>query len=258
MKKIKKFITVLLSAVLVLSTSNAVFAEDNTTSNLTEAQKIARQKFTSIYMDKMNQIVDLRIQTKEAVEKNNALTAQIKEKLKNQASMTAKDKIEKLKQLRDQSKELQTQARDLNKQRGELKKQYNDSVKKRDKAAMEKLQAQINDLTSKIEQLRQQIKTNNDLIKPIAQELKTYQTGRKDLKSKVKPLLDQAKELHKKIASEEQAKNKLWETYKTNIQAKDYDAAIATLDQIIAAKKQILSDIQGRTTIINNILSIIG
>lgn len=249
---------VLLSAVLVIGISSSVFAEENTTANLTEAQKAARQKFISVYMDKMNQIVDLRVQTKAAQDKNNELSTQIKDKLKNQSSSVAKDKVEKLKKLHEENKQLETQARDLNKQRNELQKQYKEAVKKRDKAAMEKLQAQINDITSKIEALRQQIKANIELNKSIAQELKTYKEGRKDLNSKLKPLLDQAKELHKKIASEEQAKNKLWETYKANIKAKDYEAAANTLDQIIAAKKQILSDIQARTTILTNILSTIG
>jgi chromosome segregation ATPase len=253
----KKVLSLVLTFSLLLSVNAVAFAE-GTTSTLTDAQKTARAAFTTTYMDKMNQIVELRVQTKTAQDANNALSAQIKDKLKNVTKADIQEKVSKIKAADKQVKDLATQAKTLNVQRETLKKQYREAVQKRDLVAMKSLETQINGLTGQIEAIRTQVKSIRDSIKPIIDEVKVARDANKAKNENIKALSQQAKAIHQKIVSEEQAKNKLWESYKANIGAHDYAAATATLDNIIAAKKQILADIQAKTAILNQIITLIG
>lgn len=203
----------------------------------------------------MNQIVDLRVQTSAAVAANQALSSQIKDKYKTLSSKLSADDIAKIKATAQQNKDLATQAKNLNTQRQELKKEYNAAINARDTVTMKTLTPKILDLSNQINTIRQQIQTNIAQIKPLRDQAKAYSDAIKAKKAQLQPSIQQEKDIHTKIINEQKAKDALWQTFSANIKAKDYTAAGNTLQLIINAKTQIISDIKNRGVILTNILN---
>ena len=143
----KKFMSILLTLSLISGLSTVAFAEGNVTtettqtsassqkSSLTDAQKQERETYLKIHFEDMNQLVELRQQTKIAQDANNVVTKQIKDKLKAKTVLN-KDSVAELKTLASQKKALTVQAKQLQQQRLSLKKQYRDSVKSKDVSKM--------------------------------------------------------------------------------------------------------------------------
>lgn len=255
----KKIISTVLALSMILGTSTITRAEEPASdSALTQEQKEARQKYLPIHLEKMTQLTDLRAQTKAAVESNNNIAKQIKEKAKSNSPKQNQEAIDNIKAVVAKNKELAAQAKTLHSQRLEAQKQFRDAVKARDTAAAASAKDKVTALNSQIEALRQQIKTNSDSTASQKDQLKAYRDSLKSKKDQLKPLSEQAKSLNQKIKSGEEAKRKLWETYKANIKAKDYNAAATTLQSIIDAKASILVDIKARGEILNNMLSVVS
>ncbi|ERI95636.1 hypothetical protein HMPREF1982_00110 [Clostridiales bacterium oral taxon 876 str. F0540] len=257
----KKIVSLALTAAMLLGTATTAFAEGtdaNAKTTLTPEQKEARQKFIPDYLELMTKLTDLRAQTKTAQDENNKIASQIKEKHKALTSQNNKDSVDKIKAVLAQDKDLTAQAKNLNTQRQDLKKKFQEAVKNKDAKAAEDLKNQILSLNSEIEKIRQQIKSNNDSIKLLKDQLKAYRDSLKTKKDQIKPLSDQAKSVLQKIKDEEKSKQALWQTFKTNIQAKDYTTAENTLKSIIDAKTQIFSDIKSRGEVLNKILAVLN
>lgn len=257
----KKFLSLALTAAIMLGATTTAFAEGtdaNAKTTLTPEQKEARQKFVPDYLEQMTKLTDLRAHTKTAQDENNKIADQIKEKHKALTSQNNKDSAEKIKAVLAQDKELAAQAKNLNTQRQDLKKKFQEAVKNKDAKTAEDLKNQILNINSQIEKIREQIKANNDSIKPLKDQLKAYRDSLKAKKDQTKPLVDQSKSIIQKIKDEEKNKQALWQTFKSNIQAKDYAAAGNTLKSIIDAKAQILSDIKSRGAVLNKILGVLN
>lgn len=254
----KKVISAVLALSMVLGTATISKAAGATTP-LTPEQQEARQKYLPIHLEKMTQLTDLRTQTKTVVDNNNNLTKQIKDKVQSvKDSQQNKDTIASIKSTLQKNKDLVAQAKDLNNQRAEAQKQFKEAVKAKDTTAANAAKEKVLALNSQIESLRQQIKANSDSVKPLKDQITALRNSVKSIKDQAKPLEQQAKDLRQKISEQEKAKNQLWQTYKSNIQAKDYTTAANTLQSIIDAKTKILADIKSRGDILNNILSVVN
>jgi chromosome segregation ATPase len=253
----KKVISTVLALSMVLGTATISKAA-GTATPLTPEQQEARQKYLPIHLEKMTQLTDLRAQTKTAVDNNNNLAKQIKDKVQSlKASQQNKDSIASIKATLQKNKDLVAQAKDLNNQRADAQAKFREAVKAKDTAAANDAKNTILNLNSQIESIRQQIKANSDSVKPLKDQITALRNSMKSLKDQIKPLEQQAKNLHDQIASEEQAKNQLWQTYKSNIQAKDYTTAATTLQSIIDAKTKILANIKASGDVLNNILGVV-
>lgn len=251
----KKIVSTVLALSMLFGAAPIARAEEPPTQAITPEQQEARQKYLPIHLEKMTQLTDLRAQTEAAVENNNNLAKQIKEKITSQKQN--QDAIASIKAVIAKNKELTAQAKNLNTQRADALKQFRDAVKSKDASAAASAKDKVLALNSQIESLRQQIKANIDSIKSQKDQLKAYRDALKSKRDQVKPLSEQAKSLREKIVSAEQAKQKLWETYKANINSKDYDSAANTLQSIIDTKANILKDIKARGEILANILNIL-
>lgn len=255
----KRLLSTVLALSMVFSVGTITRAEEPTADNtLTQEQKDARQKYLPIHLDLMTKLTDLRAQTKAAVENNNGLGDQIKEKAKAFSSKQNQDTIAKLKSVVEDNKKLAEQTKGLHAQRVEALKQFRDAVKARNSADANAAKDKVTSLNNQIETLRQQIKANSDSVKSQKDQLKTLRDSIKAKKAEIKPLHEQAKALGQQINTAEQAKQKLWETYKANIKAKDYTNAASTLQSIIDAKANILKDIKARGEILTNLLGVLN
>lgn len=254
----KKIISLVLVVLLVGLFPVAASAADTSTATLTPEQKAARQAFLQDYYDKMTKLTDLRAQTYAARQENANLENQIKEKLKGLYGTLNADQVNQIKTTVQQDKDLVAQARTLNQNRKNLVAQFRAAVKNRDTSTAANLKNQILDLTKQIEDIRAKVTANRTTIEPLKSQIKTARDNIKALRDKIKSLQDQNRQLVQKINSEEKAKQELWTTYRSQIQSKDYAAADKTLDQILTAKANILTDIKARTEILNQILSAIG
>lgn len=249
----KKILSIILTLLLISLFPISTFAEDAKTT-LTPVQQAARQEFLKGYYDKMTKLTSLRAQTVSARQENNNLENQIKEKLKGLYGTLNKAQVDQIKALVQQNKDVVTQARALNEKRKPLVQQFKTAVKSRDTSTAANLKNQILDLTQQIKDLKSKIAENRKSIEPLKSQIKTARDNIKALRDKIKSLQDQNKQLIQKINQEEKAKQDLWVTYHSQIQIKDYEAAGKTLDQILTAKADILTDIKARTEILKQIL----
>lgn len=253
----KKIVSLILTVLLIGLFPITAFAEDTKTT-LTPEQQAARQAFLKDYYSKMATLTDLRAQTAAARQENTKLENQIKEKLKGLYGTLNKDQVNQIKTTLQQDKDLEAQARALNEKRKPLVEQFKTAVKNRDTSAAASLKDQILDLTKQIEDLRSKITSDRATMNPLKQQLKAARDKIQAIHDKIKSLQDQNKQIIRKINQEEKAKQGLWATYHSQIQARDYAAAGKTLDQILTAKANILTDIKARAEILKQILSTIN
>jgi chromosome segregation ATPase len=252
----KKFMVTLLTLSLIAGMSTVAFAEgDSTTSTtLTSEQKQARDVYLTVHFEDMNQLVTLRKQTEEARDANNATSKLIQEKLKTQTTLN-KDSITKLKDLASQRKALVTQAKQVHEQRLALREQYKAFVKAKDVEKMKSIEKQILDLNKQISDIKVKDEALRVQITPLQEQLKGMRDANKQLKIAIKTQLEQVKTIGETIKAQEQEKTQLWNTYKENINNKDYTAAGITFKAIIAKKTAILNNITQRGTILNQVLT---
>lgn len=262
----KKILSLLLTLALVAGTSTVALAEGSTPSQttttaattqntaLTPEQQQARDAFLKVYYDDMNQLVTLRQQTQTAVDANNAVSKQIKDKLKAKTTLNP-DTVSKLKDLASQRKSIADQAKQLNQQRITLKTQYKAAVSAKDVDKMKSIEQQILDINNQINTLKANAASIKTQLAPLQEQLKSMKDSNKQLKDNVKSQLQQANTIHDTIKTQEQEKTQLWNTYKENIKNKDYSAAENTFQAILAKKSSILDNIKQRGTILNQVLS---
>ncbi len=262
----KKFMSILITLSLIGGSSTLAFAAgtdastaaQTTTSakstSLTPEQKQAKDAFSKVHSDYMNQLTTLKAQTKEAEESNSAVSKQIKDKLKSKTTLSADDAA-KLKDLSSQRKDLVSQAKQLQQQITSLKSQYKDAVSSKDTATMSSLKQQIQDLTSKVKDIKAKEEAINTQLVPLKNQLKSIKDGSKQLKDNAKIKLQQAETIHETIKTLDSEKTQLWNTYKENVKNKDYATAETTLKSIIDKKSSILDNIKQRGTILNQVLS---
>jgi len=253
---LKKIISIIITAVLLFSFSTVAFAEDEV--KLTDEQKQERAKYIGIHADKKQALMELNSQKEAAVQESSNFSKQIKEKLKSLLVKNNEDSIAKIKANSAETKAIAEQAKTLQQQRLTLLKDLSTALQNKDAARVKEIKAQISGLSDSIKSIKEQVKTKKDSVKEDRDKVKASRDRAAQIKNQVKPILAQAKELNKKIDSEYQAKKALWETYKSNIEAKDYDAAAATLDKIIEAKRQIVADIKARADLLQNALDILS
>lgn len=263
----KKILSIIVALSLVFTISITAFAEDKTP--LTPEQKAAREQFMSEHSAQVAELNTLRADTVAARNKNNELAKQVKEKIKTGLKQLKDQDLTKIKEAAQKNKSIIEQAKASNEQRKAILPQFKANreelkaaIKAGDTAKVkalndraQELRNQAQTFNTQITDVKNQVKANRDSVKPIKDELKAARESAKAVRDKVKPLVDKAKELHKKITDEEKQKKGLWETFKTNINAKDYSAAGDTFTKIIEMKRQILADINERTKILTDILS---
>jgi chromosome segregation ATPase len=253
----KKFIVTLLTLSLIMGMSTVAFAEGDSKASpaaLTSEQKQAREAYLTVHFEDMNQLVALRKQTEEARDANNATSKLIQEKLKAQTTLN-KDSITKLKDLTSQRKTLVAQAKQIHVQRLALREQYKVAVKAKDVEKMKSIETQILALNKQISDIKVKDEALKAQITPLQEQLKGLRDANKQLKEVIKNQLQQAKTIGETIKAQEQEKTQLWNTYKENINNKDYTAAGITFKAIIAKKTAILNNITQRGTILNQVLA---
>lgn len=257
--------SILLTLSLISGLSTFAFAEGNAAtettqssassqkSDLTDAQSQERETYKKIHFNDMNQLVELRKQTKVAQDANNVIAKQIKDNLKAKTALN-KDSVAKLKPLAIQKKGLKLQTKQLQQQRLSLKKQYRDCVKSKDVNKIKTISQQILAINKQINDL----KAKNDALKvqisPLKSQLKSTRDARSELKNGVKDQLKKAKTILETIKTQQQEKTQLWKTYKENIKNKDYTTSGKTFKSIINKKSTILDNIKQRGIIMNQIL----
>lgn len=262
----KKTIISVLTASLILGTSTIALAADNTSaSSINNSTSVAqtagqtsakKQFYSTVYKDKMAAITDLRTQTKNALASNKAISDKIKSAMKSMS--TSSDLQTQVKAGKEKLQNDSAQLKTLVQQRNTLHSQLETAKKAKDTSTINSLQAQIKSLSSQIETAKQQYQTDKSAVQPLTTQLKTANNARKQRLQQLQPLIQQNKDLHQKIAQEEAAKNKLWESYKAQVKAGDFTSAGNTLQSIIDAKTQILNDIKTKGDTLNQLISSIN
>ncbi|WML33091.1 hypothetical protein [Clostridium sp. OS1-26] len=271
----KKIFMSVLTASVILGASTVAFAagdttitssdntqvtqtqtQDQTTQSTTSSSITSDQFYSTVYMDKMTTIVDLRAQTKVALDANKAIEEQIKNGIK--AYNTSGDIGGQVKTEREKVKNDITQTRMLVQQRNTLRKQFQAAIKANDSATMKSIEPQIQALTSQIDSEKKQVDADKAALQPLVDQLKTANNARKQKLQQLQPLIQQNKDLHQKIVQEETAKNQLWKSYSDQIKARDFTSAGNTLQSIIDAKTQIIKDIKANGDILNQLLNAIN
>lgn len=227
-----------------------------TPSTNTSNQSAKEQFYSTVYMNKMATIVDLRVQTQSALDANKAISNQIKSALKT--LNTAGDLEGQVKAAREKVKNDVTQARTLVQQRNGLRKQFQATIKSKDTATMKNIQAQVQALDSQINTLKQQSETDKAAAQPLVDQLKAARDAKKQKLQQLQPLMQQDKDLHQKIVKEEAAKNQLWTSYANQVKVGDFTSAGNTLQSIIDAKTQIIKDIKAKGDVLNQLLNAIN
>lgn len=238
------------------TTGQAIDIGTTTPSTNTGNQSAKEQFYSTVYMEKMTTIVDLRVQTQSALDANKAISDQIKAALKT--LNTVGDLEGQVKAAREKVKNDVAQARTLVQQRKELRKQFQAAVKSKDTATMKSLQTQVQALDSQINTLKQQSQTDKAAAQPLVDQLKAARDAKKQKLQQLQPLMQQDKDLHQKIAQEEAAKNQLWKSYGEQVKAGDFTSAGNTLQSIIDAKTQIIKDIKAKGDILNQLLTAVN
>ena len=245
----KKTILLIVAIVFLISSNTAIYGVGTD-------QSTDRSGFLDQYTIKMQTIQELRTQIETARNENNTIVKQIKE-LTNDANRTViLNKVEQIKQMHQTNKDLLEQAKTIATQRTSLREQWQNAIKDRDTTKTATTKDQINGLTKKIEDLRTQITANKELISPLIDEIKAYRDANKTIIEQVKTLFVQTASVQKKIANEIIAKDKLWKDFSAYVKEKNYDQALVIMDSIISAKQTILTDIQSKNLILNQILTI--
>jgi soluble cytochrome b562 len=248
-EKMKKITSLILAITFFISGNIAVYGVETN-------QSTDRSGFVDQYLNKMQTIVELRVETETARNENNTLVKEIKESNNNASRTSIEQKVTQIKQINQTNKDLLAQAKTYGVQRTDLRKQWQNAIKERDTDKSATVKNQITELTGKIEEIRTTIKANRELIVPLTSEVKAYRDGNKALIEQVKPLLTQTKTIQTKIANEIIAKDKLWENFSTYVKEKNYDQAAIIMDSIISAKQTILVDIKSKNTNLNEILTL--
>lgn len=262
----KKTIISILTASLIMGTSTMAFAAENPTTSgenssttvtqTTNQTSAAKQFKDTVYKEKMATIVDLRTQTKNALDANKAILDKIKSSLK--ALNPSSDLKGQVKSGQEKVKNDASQAKTLNQQRSDLRSKLQAAKEAKDTATINSIKAQIKDLDSQITAIKNQSQTDKSAVQPLTTQLKASNDARKQKLQQLQPLIQQNKDLHQKIAQEEADKNKLWESYKAQVKAKDFTSAGNTLQSIIDAKTQIINDIKAKGDVMNQILNMLG
>jgi chromosome segregation ATPase len=254
----KRIMTLLLTVAFLAVPARAAFAEGTEVTKqkkavVTEEQKQARQQYMTIHLELMNQLTELRIETRAAVEVNNSTAKTIKEKLKTKATVN-KEKITELKGLETEAKTLIEQAKQIQQQRETVKTQYKEAVKARDLDKMKILQVQMTDLNSQFIDVKGKLEVIKAEAQPLKEEMTAFMENNKSVKENVKVELQQAKALSETISTQREEKAKLWEDFRENIKNKDYSSAENTLKNIIEKKAAILENIKKRGEVLAGIL----
>lgn len=244
----KKIISLVLAIILLFSGNIIVYGQEIN-------QSTERSKFVNSYIDKMQTIVDLRMQTQAAISSNNEIVKQIRALIKDSNRVSVENKVDQIKVIHQTSKDLLNQAKIYATQRTDLRNQWQDALRDRDTAKATANKNQINELTKKIEDIRIKIKENNALIKPLIEEVKAYREANKAKIEQIKALISKTATIQDKIASEKLSKDKLWQDFSTYVKEKNYAQAIIVIDSIISEKQSILADIQSKNAILNDILN---
>lgn len=227
--------------------------------NATAEQNQARETFFStVYMDKMAVIVDLRAQTKTAVSDNKEIAAKIKDALKAKFITPNSDIIDEAKADKQSIKDEVSNMEILLNQKKQLQNEYKQAVKNNDTTSMKNIEAQIQALLPQIDALRAQIEKDRTAAGLVKDQVKDAREAEKTAKASLQSYYDKVKALHDTIVSEENAKNQMWVTFRANVKAYDFTSAAAALDNIIAAKTQIISDIEARGTALNDLLTAVS
>ena len=232
--------------------------QTDTTTPLTNADnKTAKEQFyATVYMQKMTTIVDLRVQTKTALDANKAISDQIKNGLKTVNNIG--DLEGQVKAGREKVKNNVAQSKTLVQQRNGLRKQVQAAIKSKDTATMKSLQDQIQALDTQIDTMKQQSQTDKAAVQPLLDQLKADRDAKKQKLQQFQPLTQQEKDLQQKIVKEEASKNQLWKSYAEQVKAGDFTSAGTTLQSIIDAKKQIIMDIKSKGDALNQLLSAVN
>jgi hypothetical protein len=204
--------------------------------------------YSQVYMPDMTSIVNLRVQTTNAIAANNAISTKIQTTLK---SLNANNSV-KITTAQQTVSSDETQLKSLTQQANLLKSQFSSSIKSQNTSSMSTIQQQYQALLTQINTLTQKLATDKATVNSLEAQtsnIKTQQT------QQVQPLIQQAKSLTAKIKQEEIAKNQLWVSYGTQMKANDFTSAGKTLQSIITAKTQILQDINSRGTVLNQVLT---
>jgi chromosome segregation ATPase len=258
----KKLLTLLLTMILLATPFTTALAEgtaDTTQEKtaLSEEQKLAKEAYMAVHFDLMNQLTELRNETRAAVEANNSTAKTIREKLKGKDEVN-QETVTEVKELAAGTKTLGEQGKQIHQQRVTLRTQYREAVKARNLDKMKALQQQMTDLNSEIKEIKEKLQSIKAEAQPLKEKIKLVREGNKQLKENIKTELQQVKELGDSIKAEQEEKPQLWDTYKENIENKDYEAAESTLKKIIEKKASILEDIKKRGEELNDILASLG
>lgn len=244
-----------------IGNDNPTISADTSTvnKNATAEQKQSRETFFStVYMDKMAVIVDLRAQTKAAVSDNKEIAAKIKDALEAKFITPNSDIIDEAKAKKQSIKDEVKNMGILLNQKKQLQNEYKQAVKNYDTTSMKNIEAQIQALLPQIDALRSQIEKDRTAAGPVKDQVKDIREAEKTAKASVQSYYDKVKALHDTIVSEENAKNQMWVTFRANVKAYDFTSAAAALDKIIAAKTQIISDIKAREAALNDLLAAVN
>lgn len=216
--------------------------------------EITREEFTKSYLGKMDVILDLVNQTEVARDENNNITRKIKENFNSNERNDIKVKIEQIKSVQSKNKDLVSKAKDYVNNRQILRNDLAQAVKNRDKDLVTNLQNQITDINNQIKGIKEEIKINKDNIEPLINDVKKYRQENKTRLESEKSSLENISNIQIKINNEINEKNNLWVGFSNNVNEKNYTDAINDMDNIISTKKDILSDIKSKNTILGSIL----
>lgn len=255
----KKLLTLLLTVTLLASPATIASAEVAEIAvqqkvSLTEEQKQAREAYMAVHFDLMNQLTELRVQTRASVEANNNMIKEIKEKSKGKAAIN-QENVTEIKELAAQSQNLIKQAKQIHQQRLAIRTQYKEAVKARDLEKMKTLQTKIAELNNEIKNIKEELQSIKTEAEPLKEEIKILREGNKQLKENAKTQLQEVKALGDDIRTQQEEKEQLWLTYKENIKNEDYSSAKNTLKMIIEKKTSILEDIKKRGQELTEILA---
>jgi flagellar biosynthesis chaperone FliJ len=201
--------------------------------------------YAQVYMPDMTSIVNLRVQTANAIAANNSISTKIQTTLK----LLNTNNTAKIKTAQQTVSNDETQLKSLTQQANSLKSQFSSSIKSQNTSSMSTIQQQYQTLLTQINTLTQKIATDRATVNSLEAQLLNNKA------QQVQPLIQQAKSLAAKIKQEEIAKNQLWTSYNAQMKANDFTSAGKTLQSIITAKTQILQDINSRGTVLNQLLT---
>jgi len=245
----KKITSLLVVIAFLISGNSAVYGVETN-------QSADRSAFVTEYLNKMQTIVELRVQTETARNENNAIVTEIKALMNSNDRASIQGKVDQIKQMHETNKNSLAKAKTFATQRVDLRKQWQNAIKDKDTTKSATVKDQITDLTKKVEDIRSEIKTNITTVSPLLAEVKAYRDANKLQIEQIKPLFVQTTAIQKKISNEIIAKDELWKDFSVYVKEKNYDQALIIINSIITAKQDILANIQSKNLILNQILTI--